>query len=115
MSNTIILTAGLYEIVAGSISMGLGEYLAGKTDREVYEGERKREYQEVEDIPEEEKKEVRLSLQKYGISPHAIELVVDDLIKDKHNWVDFMMRNELGLEEPHIFQATHSALSVGGS
>jgi len=114
-SNAIILTAGLAEIVAGSISMGLGGYLAGKTETELYQGELKREYQEVEEIPEEEKQEVRTALSRYGLSHDTKELVVGELTKDKHQWVDFMMRFELGLEEPRTGQATRSALSIGGA
>lgn len=114
-SNAIILTAGLAEIVAGSISMGLGGYLAGKTETELYEGELKREYQEIEEIPEEEKQEVRVALSHYGLSHNTKELVVNELTKDKHQWVEFMMRFELGLEEPAGGQATKSALSIGGS
>jgi VIT1/CCC1 family predicted Fe2+/Mn2+ transporter len=114
-SNAIILTAGLAEIVAGSISMGLGGYLAGKTETEVYQGELKREYQEVDEIPEEEKQEVRIALARYGLSHNTKELVVHELTKDKHQWVDFMMRFELGLEEPKSGQATRSALSIGGA
>src|ERR1700677_1272660 len=105
-SNAIILTAGLAEIVAGSISMGLGGYLAGKTETEVYQGEPKREYQEVEEIPEEEKQEVRTALSRYGLTHDTKELVVKELTKDKHQWVEFMMRFELGLEEPGRGQAT---------
>ncbi|MEO8734615.1 MAG: VIT1/CCC1 transporter family protein, partial [Flavobacteriales bacterium] len=66
-SNGIIITAGIAEIVAGSIAMGLGGYLAGRTDVEHYESELKREYEEVERVPEKEKQEVRDVLDEYGI------------------------------------------------
>jgi VIT1/CCC1 family predicted Fe2+/Mn2+ transporter len=114
-SNSLILTAGLAEIVAGTVSMGLGGFLAGKTDEEHYEGELRREYQEIEEIPEEEKNEVRHALDRYGFSSDVKEQVVEELAQDKHKWVEFMMRFELGLEQPKRGQATRSAISVGGA
>jgi VIT1/CCC1 family predicted Fe2+/Mn2+ transporter len=114
-SNSLILTAGIAEIVAGSISMGLGGYLAGKTEVEHYQGELKREYREIEEIPEEEKNEVRSALAQYDLAHETKELIVEDLSKNKHNWVNFMMRFELGLEEPDRKQAGRSALAIGGS
>lgn len=113
--NGIILTAGVAELVAGAISMGVGGYLAGKTDLDHYRGEMKREYREVELIPEEEKQEVRDVFSQYGLSDRAKDLIVDELSKDKDQWVEFMMRFELGLEKPDQHQASRSALSVGGS
>ncbi|MDP4209989.1 MAG: VIT1/CCC1 transporter family protein [Bacteroidota bacterium] len=111
-SNTIIITAGMAEIVAGSIAMGLGGYLAGTTDYHHYHAERKREYWEVENWTEREKLEIREILSEYGISPENQEGVVNDLAKNSDKWVDFMMRFELGLEEPEISQASKSALVI---
>ena len=90
--NSIVITAGIAEIVAGSIAMGLGGYLAGKTEQEHYQSELKREYDEVEDIPEEEKKEVRLVFAKYGLNEKTQNTIADELAMNKDNWVDFMMK-----------------------
>jgi VIT1/CCC1 family predicted Fe2+/Mn2+ transporter len=114
-SNSLILTAGLAEIAAGTISMGVGGYLAGKTYWEQYHGEMDREYREVESIPDEEKEEVRVALARYGLSEKVKDMVVNELAEDKHKWVEFMMRFELGLEAPLRGQATRSALYVGGA
>lgn len=111
-SNAIIITAGLAEIVAGSIAMGLGGYLAGTTEYEHYQSERKREYWEVDHLPEKEKEEIREILEEYGISKELSHDVAEDLAKDKDKWVDFMMRFELELEEPEIHQAKKSAANI---
>lgn len=113
--NAVIVTAGLAEIVAGSIAMGLGGYLAGKTEIDHYDSELKREYAEVEQFPEQEKKEVREVFRDYGLSEHAQDLIVEELAKDKDKWVSFMMRYELGLEKPDIHRARQSALTIGVS
>jgi vacuolar iron transporter family protein len=112
-SNGIIITAGLAEIVAGSIAMGLGGYLAGKTEIEHYDSELKREYEEVEKFPETEKQEVREVFEEYGLTKSSTELIVDEMSKDKDKWVQFMMRFELGLEKPDINRARQSALTIG--
>jgi VIT1/CCC1 family predicted Fe2+/Mn2+ transporter len=112
-SNVIIITAGIAEIIAGTISMGLGGYLAGQTEVEHYEGEKKREEHEVKVIPQEELDEIKNILETYGISPKVREGVADDLAKDHKKWVDFMMRFELGLEKPRPHQAFHSAFRIG--
>lgn len=114
-SNGIIITAGLAEIVAGSIAMGLGGYLAGKTEIEHYDSELKREYEEVEKFPETEKKEVQEVFESFGLSKHSTELITEELAKDKDKWVQFMMRFELGLEKPDINRARQSALTIGFS
>jgi vacuolar iron transporter family protein len=113
--NTIIITAGMAEIVAGSIAMGLGGYLAAKTDADFYAAELKREYDEVEHLPEVEKKEIREILAEYGISANSQTLFVDELAKDKDKWVDFMMKFELGLEQPHVNRARFSAGTIAAS
>lgn len=111
--NAVIVTAGLAEIVAGSIAMGLGGYLAGKTEIDHYDSELKREYYEVEQFPETEKKEVREVFADYGLSEESQTLIVEELSKDKNKWVNFMMRYELGLEKPDINRARQSALTIG--
>jgi VIT1/CCC1 family predicted Fe2+/Mn2+ transporter len=111
--NSIVITAGIAEIVAGSIAMGLGGYLAGKTEQEHYESELKREYDEVEDIPEEEKKEVKVVFAQYGLNELTQNTIADELAKDKDKWVDFMMKYELGLEKPNVNRARNSASTIG--
>lgn len=114
-SNSIIITAGIAEIIAGCIAMGLGGYLAGKTEQEHYDSELKREYLEVESVPETEKEEVKEIFAAYGLDSEAQELIVGQLSKNKKHWVDFMMKFELGLEEPDINRARNSALTIGFS
>ncbi|WP_395768136.1 VIT1/CCC1 transporter family protein [Aquirufa sp.] len=112
-SASIVTAAGIAEIVAGSIAMGLGGFLAGQTEQEHYEAELKREYEEVERVPEREKEEIREVFEAYGLSPEAQEIVVEAISKDKDKWVDFMMRFELGLEKPNPNRARNSALTIG--
>lgn len=112
-SASIVTAAGIAEIVAGSIAMGLGGYLAGQTEQEHYEAELKREYEEVERVPDREKEEIREVFEDYGLSPEAQEIVVEAISKDKDKWVDFMMRFELGLEKPNPNRARNSALTIG--
>jgi VIT1/CCC1 family predicted Fe2+/Mn2+ transporter len=112
-TNSIILIAGLAEIIAGTISMGLGGYLAGQTEIDHYEGEQKREAREVKEIPKEEEDEIKNILEAYGISSEVRQRVADDLAKDHTKWVDFMMRFELGLQKPDPHQAISSALRIG--
>ncbi|MBC7410872.1 MAG: VIT1/CCC1 transporter family protein [Bacteroidia bacterium] len=114
-SNAIVITAGIAEIIAGSIAMGLGGYLAGTTEIHHYQAELKREYGEVELYPEKEKEEVREIFKDYGFSEQSQHLLVEELAKDKHKWVDFMMRFELGLEKPNPNRARNSALTIGGA
>lgn len=114
-SNAIVITAGLAEIVAGCIAMGLGGYLAGKTEQHHYENELKREYEEVERVPDKEIEEVKEVFADYGLSPESQHLIAIELSKDKDKWVDFMMRFELGLEKPNPNRARNSALTIGTS
>ncbi len=114
-NNNIITTAGIAEIVAGSIAMGLGGYLAGKTEQEHYQSELRREYDEVENLPEKEKQEVRDVFAEYGLSKHTQDIIAEEMSKDKDKWVDFMMRYELGLEKPHTNRARNSAATIGMS
>lgn len=112
-SNAIILTAGVAEIVAGCIAMGLGGYLAGKTEQEHYQSELKREFEEVETVPEREMQEVMEIFADYGISQEGQTILANELAKDKTKWVNFMMKFELGLEQPNPNRARNSALTIG--
>lgn len=114
-SNSIVITAGLAEVVAGSIAMGLGGYLAGRTDVDHYASEYKREFVEVETVPEIEKQEVREVFETYGISPRLQDELAAELSRDKTKWVDFMMRFELGMEKPDARRASRSAFNIGFS
>ncbi len=108
-----VITAGFAEIVAGSIAMGLGGYLAGKTEIDHYNSELQREEWEVDNVPEKEKQEVKEIFADMGMSESTQHLIVEEMSKDKAKWVDFMMRYELGLERPDAKRATRSALNIG--
>jgi len=112
-SNVVVITAGIAEIVAGSIAMGLGGYLAGKTEQEHYQSELKREYEEIEIIPDEEKREIKVVFAQYGLNEQTQNIIADELAKDKDKWVDFMMKYELGLEKPDANRARDSAATIG--
>src|SRR3984893_16464993 len=109
---SIIVTAGLAEIAAGSIAMGLGGYLAAKSDAEHYAKEREREKREVVEIPEEEMREVAQVFHSYGLSDEESAPIVEALAKHPKKWVDFMMRFELGLERPDPKRAFVSAFTI---
>ena len=111
----IIVTAGFAEIAAGSIAMGLGGYLAAKSDAEHYAKEREREKREVKEIPEEEMREVAQVFHSYGLTHAESAPVVEALAKHPQKWVDFMMRFELGLEKPDPKRALTSALTIAFS
>jgi VIT1/CCC1 family predicted Fe2+/Mn2+ transporter len=111
----IVVVAGLAEIAAGSIAMGLGGYLAAKSDAEHYASERQREMQEVQDVPEEEAREVQKVFADYGLSREESVPVVQALTRKPKEWVDFMMRFELGLEEPDPKRALQSAATIAAS
>ena len=112
-SNAIVITAGIAEIVAGCIAMGLGGYLAGKTEQEHYENELKREHYEVDNYYQKEIDEVKEIFADYGIDDAGQTLIANQLAKDKKKWVDFMMKFELGLEKPNPNRARNSALTIG--
>jgi predicted membrane protein (TIGR00267 family) len=112
-SSGLVVTAGIAEIVAGSIAMGLGGYLAGRTEVDHYQSELKREYEEVERLPEQEKAEVREVFAGFGLSETLQHQIADEMTKDKKQWVEFMMRYELGLEEPNANRAKKSAVTIG--
>jgi len=115
ISTGIIVTAGLAEIAAGSIAMGLGGYLAAKSDAEHYAKEREREKREVAEIPHEEMREVAEVFQAYGLTEDETWPIVQALRKQPGNWIDFMMRFELGLEKPEPRRAVISALTIAGA
>jgi VIT1/CCC1 family predicted Fe2+/Mn2+ transporter len=111
-SSGIVVTAGLAEVAAGAIAMGLGGYLAARTDAEHFVAEREREERETEEVPEIEAVEVGEILRSYGLPADMVPPVVDAIRGDKKRWVDFMMRFELGLEEPDPRRARRSALTI---
>lgn len=114
VSNTsLIVIAGIAEIAAGSIAMGLGGYLAGKTEMDHYNSELKREYEEVETVPQKEKEEVREFFENLGLSKEVQQQAVDEMTKDKETWVNFMMKYELGLDKPDEQRARKSAFNIG--
>jgi len=114
-STGIVVTAGLAEIAAGSIAMGLGGYLAAKSDAEHYAAEQRREEREVREIPREEMNEVADIFREYGVAEDHIAPVVEAMTRRPKQWVDFMMRFELGLEKPDPKRATTSAMVIGGA
>lgn len=112
-NTTIIVIAGIAEIAAGSIAMGLGGYLAGKTEQDFYASELKREYEEIETLPERETEEVKECFKNIGLSEELQIKASEEIIKNKDKWVDFMMRFELGLTKPDPKRATKSAMNIG--
>jgi VIT1/CCC1 family predicted Fe2+/Mn2+ transporter len=114
-STRVVITAGFAEIAAGSIAMGLGGYLAARTDAEHYASERAREHRETIEIPEEEKREVADLFEGYGLSETLAQKAANEMSKDRRRWIDFMMRFELGLEEPDPRRARTSALTIAFS
>jgi VIT1/CCC1 family predicted Fe2+/Mn2+ transporter len=114
-STTIIITAGLAEIAAGSIAMGLGGYLAARSDAEHYASERLREQQEIKEKTDAEKAEVTEVFTSYGLTEVESAPIVEALSKRPQAWIDFMMRFELGLEAPDPKRAFTSALTIAGS
>jgi len=114
-NSRLVVVAGLAEIAAGSIAMGLGGYLAARSDAEHYESERIREEREVEEVPDEEAREVVKVFTDYGLTREEAAPVVEAMTKKPKQWVDFMMRFELGLEEPEPKRALQSAATIAGS
>jgi VIT1/CCC1 family predicted Fe2+/Mn2+ transporter len=111
----LIIIAGLAEIAAGSIAMGLGGYLAGKTEVDHYNTELRREYDEVENLPHVEKQEVKDFFSSLGLSEEVQNIAVEEVTKDKEKWVQLMMKYELGLDEPDPKRARKSAFNIGMS
>lgn len=115
VSTGIIVTAGLAEIVAGSIAMGLGGYLAGRSDAEHYDSEYKREIYEIEKLLDHEKDEVIEILENYGLTREESVPIVESLATRPKDFADFMMRFELGLEKPDPKRALKSGATIGGA
>ncbi|XP_030529242.1 vacuolar iron transporter 1 [Rhodamnia argentea] len=111
-SSSIVLTAGIAEVAAGAISMGLGGYLAAKSEADNYARELKREQEEIIRVPDTEAAEIAEILAQYGIEPHEYGPVVNALRKKPQAWLDFMMKFELGLEKPDPKRALHSAFTI---
>jgi vacuolar iron transporter family protein len=111
----VIVTAGLAEIAAGSIAMGLGGFLAARSDAEHYASEQHREAREIATIPDAEAQEVREIFETYGISADETASVIESLRRRPQDWVAFMMRFELGLEPPQPGRAWKSALTIAGA
>lgn len=111
--NSLIVTAGAAEIAAGAIAMGLGGYLAARTDEEHYASEKAREHRETLEIPEEEAKEVAAIFRGYGLDETNVQAVTAAIRSNRTSWVDFMMKFELGIERPNPARARQSALTIG--
>jgi vacuolar iron transporter family protein len=114
-SSHIVVTAGLAEIAAGSIAMGLGGYLAAKSDTEHYQNELKREEQEIVEKAEVERQEIVDIFKDYGVTAEECSPIVQALERKPEAWRDFMMRFELGLEKPDPKRALQSAFTIGMS
>ncbi|MEI6189546.1 MAG: VIT1/CCC1 transporter family protein [Chitinophagia bacterium] len=112
---SLIWIAGIAEIAAGSIAMGLGGYLAGKTEQDHYNSELKKEYWELEHKREVEIDEVRRVFIEWGLSAATAEEATMEIIKDDDRWVEFMMKHELGLQKPDPKRAKKSAFNIGTS
>ncbi len=115
VGTAIVVTAGLAEVAAGSIAMGLGGYLAARTEAEHYAGEKRREEREVSTVPHVEANEVAEIFRKYGVGEREIEPILAAFRRNPEAWVDFMMRFELGLEEPDPRRALKSAATIAGA
>jgi VIT1/CCC1 family predicted Fe2+/Mn2+ transporter len=114
-STQIIVTAGLAEVVAGAIAMGLGGYLAARTDQEHYVTEEAREYREIRELRDREIEETEEIFAAYGLRGEQLQNVVQAIAADGKRWVDFMMRFELGLERPNPSRAPISAATIAAS
>jgi VIT1/CCC1 family predicted Fe2+/Mn2+ transporter len=114
-SARVILVAGVAELAAGAIAMGLGGYLAAKSEADTWASERKREREEVKDVPLEEQEEVRKVFRAWGLTGATLEAATQAVCSNHERWVDFMMREELNLMEPDPRRARISAFTIGGS
>jgi VIT1/CCC1 family predicted Fe2+/Mn2+ transporter len=115
VTTAIIVTAGLAEVAAGSIAMGLGGYLAARSDAEHFANEKQREEREVQSVPDIEEQEVAEVFQHYGLTEAEIAPILRAFQNNHPAWVDFMMRFELGLEEPNPGRAIWSAVTIAGA
>ncbi len=111
-TTSLVVTAGLAEVAAGAIAMGLGGYLAARTDAEHYQSERRREFREIQEVPRVEREEVAEVFRGYGLAEEHLAPVVAAISAQPDRWVDFMMRFELGLEAPDAGRARASALTI---
>jgi VIT1/CCC1 family predicted Fe2+/Mn2+ transporter len=114
-STGIVLTAGIAEIAAGSIAMGLGGYLSAKTAIEHYNSEEEKEFLEITEVPHIEKQEVSEMLEEFGVSKEQIPTVASAICSNPKKWVDFMMRFELGLERPDPKRIIYTPITIGTS
>ena len=115
VATAVVVLAGLAEIAAGSIAMGLGGYLAARTDAEHYQNELQREIRETRELPAKERAEVEEVFEGFGLTPAQIEPIATTIVADEKRWVDFMMKFELNLEEPDPSRALRSASTIGAS
>jgi VIT1/CCC1 family predicted Fe2+/Mn2+ transporter len=113
VASTIVVIGGLSEIAAGAISMGVGGFLSARQDIEHYRAEREREIKETEEVPDQERREVAMILQDWGLNEEEAEPVVEALSQDREKWVNFMMRFELDLEKPERLRALQSGITIG--
>src|SRR5213594_1710526 len=114
-SNLLVVIGGVAEIAAGAISMGLGGYLAAQSQAETYRSEHAREMHETEVMPAEERAEVWRIFRNYGLRGRALEQATNAVTAERDAWVRFMMREELGLEEPEPSAALWSAARIAGA
>ncbi|MEI8220613.1 MAG: VIT1/CCC1 transporter family protein [Chloroflexota bacterium] len=114
-SSSLIVTAGLAEVAAGAIAMGLGGYLAAKTDIEHFDAEVARELREIAEVPHREVAEVESVMRSFGLEGEPLERVVAAITADRDRWVEFMVRFELGIERPDPRRAFTSAFTIGGA
>ncbi len=114
-SSRVVLVAGVAELAAGAIAMGLGGYLAARSETDTWHSELRREREEVAEVPSEEKEEVRKVFKGWGLEGGVLEAATEAVCADHERWVDFMMREELNLSEPDPKRARVSALTIGGS
>jgi vacuolar iron transporter family protein len=114
-STRVVVIAGLAEIAAGSIAMGLGGYLASRGDSEHYASERRREEKEIVERTRDEEEEIYEIFEEYGVERSESDPVLQALKRNPKAWVDFMMRFELGLEEPEVHRARQSAATIACS
>ncbi|MEO8055658.1 MAG: VIT1/CCC1 transporter family protein [Acidobacteriota bacterium] len=114
-NSRVVLVAGVAELAAGAIAMGLGGYLAAKSEADTWHSELRREHEEVVEVPAEEKDEVRKVFKSWGLEAGVLESATEAVCSDRDRWVDFMMREELHLSEPDPKRARVSAVTIGGS
>jgi VIT1/CCC1 family predicted Fe2+/Mn2+ transporter len=115
VASRVVVVAGVAEIAAGAIAMGLGGYLAARGDIDHYHSERSREFREIRELQREEEREIVDIFKQYGLDRAACEPILTHFRKDHDAWVDFMMRFELGLETPDPRRALRSAVTIGGA